>query len=548
MSVTTVDPSTGRSLATYDETTAEELDGLLGRAEMAAHVWRQTLPTERADGLRRLAVALRERQEELAWLATKEMGKPLLESRAEVEKCARTCDWYAEHAPPLLRPETVETEARRSMVIPVPLGVLFAIMPWNFPYWQVVHALAPALAAGNVVVLDAPSTTGCALALAEVADAASLPSSTLSVIVVSPERTPEVAATVVNDDRVAAVTLTGSTRAGRSVAAVAGQALKKTVLELGGSDAFVVLADADLDAAATSAARSRFQNTGQSCIAAKRIVVHEKVADAFTEKLLKHVRALHFGNPADEGVTVGPLAREDLRDAIERQVRESVNLGAKILIGGAVPDLPGFYYEPTVLDHVRPGMAVLQEEVFGPAVPILRAKNGEEALRLANDSDYGLGSAVWTSDLTAGEAFATRLEAGHTAVNGMTVSDPRLPFGGIKASGYGRELSHQGLFEFRKPPRSGGERRRRSSGGPQHGERVIDSAVSARSARWGGLRLGLSKLSWRQRITPQALEVKGCERESLPLICGGRRPLRNRLAAPAPVSTSPILIRRVQRA
>jgi succinate-semialdehyde dehydrogenase/glutarate-semialdehyde dehydrogenase len=449
VTITTIDPSTGRPLATYEETTAEELDGLLDRAHLAAQGWGQTPPTERANGLRRLAIALRERQEDLAWLATKEMGKPLLESRAEVEKCAHTCDWYAEHAPALLRPETVETEALRSLVLPVPLGVLLAIMPWNFPYWQVVRALAPALAAGNVVVLKhAPSTTGCALALAEVADAASLPSSTLSVLVVAPERTADVASAVVGDDRVAAVTLTGSTRAGRSVAAVAGQALKKTVLELGGSDAFVVLADADLDAAAAWAARSRFQNTGQSCIAAKRIVVEERVADVFTEKLLEHVRALRLGDPAEEGVTVGPLAREDLRDAIERQVRESVAQGARILIGGRVPNLPGFYYEPTVLDHVRPGMAVLEEEVFGPAVPILRAQDRSEALRLANESVYGLGSAVWTSDLAAGEEFATRLEAGHTAVNGMTVSDPRLPFGGIKASGYGRELSHHGLFEF----------------------------------------------------------------------------------------------------
>lgn len=449
MTVTTIDPSTGRLLATYEETTAEELDELLDRAHLAAQDWGQTPPTERANGLHRLAIALRERQEELAWLATKEMGKPLLESRAEVEKCARTCGWYAEHAPALLEPETVETEALRSLVVPVPLGVLLAIMPWNFPYWQVVRALAPALAAGNVVVLKhAPSTTGCALALAEVVDTAGLPTSTLSVLVVAPERTADVAAAVVSDDRVAAVTLTGSTRAGRSVAAMAGQALKKTVLELGGSDAFVVLADADLDAAAAWAARSRFQNTGQSCIAAKRIVVEEQVADTFTEKLLEYVRALRLGNPTEEDVTVGPLAREDLRDAVERQVRESVNQGARILIGGRVPDRPGFYYEPTVLDHVRPGMAVLEEEVFGPAVPLLRARDSKEALRLANDSVYGLGSAVWTSDLAAGEAFATRLEAGHTAVNGMTVSDPRLPFGGIKASGYGRELSHQGLFEF----------------------------------------------------------------------------------------------------
>jgi succinate-semialdehyde dehydrogenase/glutarate-semialdehyde dehydrogenase len=449
VTVTTIDPSNGKPLATYEETTAEELHSLLDRAHAAAKVWRHTPPTERADGLRRFAIALRKRQEELASLATAEMGKPLVESRAEVEKCARTCEWYADHAPALLEPEMVDTEALRSVVVPVPLGVLLAIMPWNFPYWQVVRALAPALAAGNVMVLKhAPSTTGCALALAEAADAAGLPSSVLSVLVVAPERTADVAAAVVSDDQVAAVTLTGSTRAGRSVAAIAGQALKKTVLELGGSDAFVILANADLDAAAAWAARSRFQNTGQSCIAAKRIVVEDPIADAFTEKLLEHVRALHLGDPTEDGVTVGPLAREDLRDTLERQVRESVTQGAQILIGGRVPDRPGFYYEPTVLDQVRPGMAVLEEEVFGPAVPILRARDSTEALRIANDSVYGLGSAVWTSDLADGEAFATSLEAGHTAVNGMTISDPRLPFGGIKASGYGRELSHHGLFEF----------------------------------------------------------------------------------------------------
>ena len=271
------------------------------------------------------------------------MGKPLVESRAEVEKCARACDWYAEHAPALLKPETVKTEALRSLVVPVPLGVVLAIMPWNFPYWQVMRALAPALAAGNVVVLKhAPSTTGCALALAEVLDAAGLPDSTLSVLVVAPDRTADVAAAVVADDRVSAVTLTGSTWAGRSVAAVAGQALKKTVLELGGSDAFIVLADADLDAAAAWAARSRFQNTGQSCIAAKRIVVEEQVSDAFAEKLVAYVGALRLGNPTEDGVTLGPLAREDLRDAVERQVRESVAQGARVLTGGRVPDLPGF--------------------------------------------------------------------------------------------------------------------------------------------------------------------------------------------------------------
>ena len=449
MTVTTIDPSTGQPLGAYEETTAEQLDSLLDEARSAYLGWRQLAPDERAEGLGRLAGELRKRQEELAMLATLEMGKPLLESRAEVEKCALCCEWYADHGPRLLAPEIVDTEALRSQVIPQPLGVVFAIMPWNFPYWQVVRALAPALAAGNVVLLKhAPSTTGCGLALADVAASAGLPKAVLSVLVVSPERTADVSAKVIEDDRVAAVTLTGSTRAGRSVAAIAGGALKKTVMELGGSDPFVVLADADLDAAAAWAARSRFQNTGQSCIAAKRIVVEESVAEAFVGKLLGRVGDLRLGPPIDPGVTVGPLAREDLRDAVERQVRQSVGQGARILAGGRIPEGPGFFYEPTVLDHVRPGMPVLEEEVFGPAVPVVRAADSAEALRLANHSAYGLGSAVWTTDLEGGESFAAGVEAGHTAVNGMTVSDPRLPFGGIKDSGYGRELSHHGLFEF----------------------------------------------------------------------------------------------------
>lgn len=449
MSVTTIDPSTGQRLACYDETTPGELDALLEAARGAALRWGATSPEHREQALRRLAALLRERTETLALLATREMGKPLAESRAEVDKCARTCDWYAEHARSLLRPEPVDTGALRSQVVYAPLGVLLAVMPWNFPYWQVVRALAPALSAGNVMVLKhAPSTTGCALALVEAARAAGLPEGVLSAVVLSAQRTAEVVPTIIADDRVAAVTLTGSTRAGRAVAAAAGGALKKTVLELGGSDAFVVLSDADLPGAASWAARSRFQNTGQSCIAAKRVIVEEPVADAFTELLLDRVRQLRLGDPTEPGVSIGPLAREDLRDAVAAQVRHSVQAGARVLIGGRAPERPGFYYEPTVLDHVETGMAVLVEEVFGPAVPVLRARDPDHALRLANDTRFGLGSAVWTADLDRGAAFAARLAAGHTAVNGMTMSDPRLPFGGVKESGYGRELSRHGLLEF----------------------------------------------------------------------------------------------------
>jgi len=449
VSVRTIDPATGEPIAAYEETSAAELAGMLDRARESAVRWAAVAPERRAESLRDLAVALRSDAGELAALATREMGKPLAESQAEAEKCAVACDWFADHAPALLRPEEVSTGAMRSRLAHQPLGVILAIMPWNFPYWQVIRALVPALAAGNVVVLKhAPSTTGCALELARTALRAGLPEGLFSAVVVSAERTDEVASGLIADRRVAGVTFTGSTRAGRAVAARAGQALKKCVLELGGSDPFVVLADADLENAAAWAARSRFQNTGQSCIAAKRIIVEEPIADEFNEHLLRHVRELRVGDPSEPGVTIGPLARADLRDAVERQVRESARQGARVVIGGQAPDRRGFFYLPTVLDQVEPEMAVLQEEVFGPAVPIMRARDAEHALALANQTAYGLGSAVWTSDLERGEEFATRLQAGHTAVNGMTISDPRLPFGGVKDSGYGRELFRHGALEF----------------------------------------------------------------------------------------------------
>lgn len=449
MSVTTVNPATGAPLESYQETTTGQIERLLGQAHGAAASWRATVPVDRAKALARLAAELRGHRDELASMATREMGKPLADSRAEVDKCAWACDWFAEHAPALLEPETVHTEAVRTRVRYDPLGVVLAIMPWNFPYWQVVRALAPAVAAGNVVVLKhAPSTTGCALLLADITAAAGLPDGVFSVIIASADRTPAVSERIITDERVAAVTLTGSTGAGRAVAAIAGRALKKTVLELGGSDPFIVLADADLDTAAAWAVRSRFQNAGQSCIAAKRIIVEEPVAEAFTGRFLAAVDRLRLGDPSDPDVTVGPLAREDLRDALARQVSESVSLGARVLRGGRVPERPGFYYEPTVLDRVTSRMPILGEEVFGPAVPVLPAADADDAVRLANATSYGLGSNVWTADLDRGEAIAARLDAGHTAVNGMTASDPRLPFGGVKDSGYGRELSHHGLHEF----------------------------------------------------------------------------------------------------
>ena len=449
MSLTTVDPPTGMNLATYEETGPEAVDAILQRADEGSSEWRRTPVSERARLLRGLGAWFRERRAELALMASREMGKPLADSSAEVEKCAWACEWFADHGPVMLANEAVETEAVESYVAYVPLGVVFAIMPWNFPYWQVVRALAPALIAGNVIVLKhAPSTTGCALLLGQLAERAGLPSGALSVIVAGAERTPEVSERVITDRRVAAVTITGSTSAGRAVAAIAGRALKKTVLELGGSDPFIVLADADLEAAAAWAVRSRFQNAGQSCIASKRIIVDQQIADEFTERLLGHVGRLQVGDPTAPGVTTGPLARGDLRDALDRQVRESVAQGARVLAGGRSVDRPGFFYEPTVLDRISPGMPLVAEEVFGPAVPILRAADATAAIRLANDTSFGLGSNVWTSDLERARELALQLDAGHTAVNWMTTSDPRLPFGGVKDSGYGRELSSHGIHEF----------------------------------------------------------------------------------------------------
>ena len=446
--VATIDPATGLELAAYVETSDDQVEAILERAYRAGAAWREVPVTERAETVRRLGRALRERSGELARLATAEMGKPLAQSQAEVEKCAAACEWFAEHGPALLAAETVATEARLSQVRYEPLGVLFAIMPWNFPYWQVIRALAPAVVAGNVVLLKhAPSTTGCALLLEAVA-AAATPPDLLTVVVSGVERTPGVSERIIGDDRVAAVTLTGSTGAGRAVAGIAGRALKKTVLELGGSDPFIVLADADIAAAADYAVRARFQNNGQSCIAAKRIIVEEAVAEEFTARFLAGVARLVTGDPAAPGVTVGPLARADLRDAVARQVAESVRLGARVLAGGQAPDRPGFYYPPTVLDQVTADMPVLAEEVFGPAVPLVLARDADHAVELANDTRFGLGSNVWTGDLERGAAIAARLRAGHTAINGMTASDPRLPFGGVKDSGYGRELSGHGIREF----------------------------------------------------------------------------------------------------
>jgi succinate-semialdehyde dehydrogenase/glutarate-semialdehyde dehydrogenase len=443
--IRTLDPSSGEPLEAYEPDSPATLERKLAGAAAAYRQWRSRSFAERGAILRRAAALLRDRKTEIATLAVREMGKALVESEAEVEKCAGACEYYAEHAERQLATEPVVANATRSYVAYRPLGVLLAVMPWNFPYWQVFRAAAPALMAGNVVVLKhAANVTGVALEIERIFSAAGLPEGAFTTLLV-PSREMDA---VVADPRIAAVTLTGSEGAGSAVAATAGKHLKKTVLELGGSDAFIVLADADIAAAAKTAVRARFQNCGQSCIAAKRFLVEAPVHDAFVEAFVALARELKVGNPLERATQMGPLARADLRDALAAQVDASVKAGARIALGGTALDRPGHFYAPTILTGVDDTMAVFNEETFGPAAAVIRVRDAEEAVELANASEYGLGGNLWTQDIARAEQLAVRLESGAVFINGMTASDPRLPFGGIKKSGYGRELSAFGIREF----------------------------------------------------------------------------------------------------
>ncbi len=441
-----VDPATGKRIAVYEETTPAEIEAALSAANAAFEVWRSVTFDERARRMRDAAEVLRSRQEELAVLATAEMGKPIRESRAEVEKSAWACDYFAGHAEAFLAPEAVETDARRSRVEYRPFGVILAVMPWNYPYWQLFRFAAPGLMAGNACVLKhASNVTGSALAIEEVFREAGFPDGLFRTLVVGSRTVPQLIA----HPLVRGVTLTGSTAAGVSVARAAGAAVKKSVLELGGSDPYLILEDADLDLAAGSCATGRLLNAGQSCISPKRLIVVEAVAGEFERRLAASVAEKRVGDPMDERTDVGPMARTDLRDEVHDQVRRSIDAGAVCLLGGVVPDRPGAWYPPTVLTGVRPGMAVFDEEVFGPVVSVIRAADEEDAIRLANASSFGLGAAVFTRDIERGERIAAeRLDAGCCFVNAFVRSDPRLPFGGVKQSGYGRELSAAGIREF----------------------------------------------------------------------------------------------------
>jgi succinate-semialdehyde dehydrogenase/glutarate-semialdehyde dehydrogenase len=437
---------TGEVVSRWDDDDPATVAAAVERAHRRHLDWARTPVPDRAKVVAALADALVARREHLAQLMATEMGKPVTQGRAEIDKCATACRWYADNAEAILADRPVATEHARSFVHHEPLGVVLAVMPWNFPFWQVIRFAAPALMAGNAGVLKhAANVTGCALALGEAVEEAGAPDGLFGVLKIPSDRVPEVIA----HPLVRAVTLTGSPSAGRAVAAEAGRHLKKTVLELGGSDPYVILADADVAAAARTCADSRLINGGQSCIAAKRFVTVPEVHDEFVAAFTAALVAARAGDPRDDGTQLGPVARHDLRDEVHRQVERSIAAGARLVTGGAVPPGPAAFYPPTVLVDVEPGQPAHDEEVFGPVAAVLAARDEADAVRRANDTTFGLGAAVFTRDLARGEELAARhLRAGNCFVNALVASDPRLPFGGIGESGYGRELADVGLREF----------------------------------------------------------------------------------------------------
>ena len=440
-----INPATGEIIATYEEHSGDEVDRAVRAAVAGQKHWREADFSTRGLPLRRAATILRRDKQSFAVLAANEMGKPVEQCRAEIEKCATCCEFFADEAERFLSPETFHTEASRSYVLFQPLGVLLAVMPWNFPFWQVIRAAAPALMAGNAVVLKhASNVSGCALAIARMFREAGLPENLFSALLVSSRQV----AGLIAHPGIAAVTLTGSMEAGQSVAAAAGAHLKKTVLELGGSDPYVVLEDADVEAAADVCVTSRLINSGQSCIAAKRFIVARAIRRDFESHVVKKMRARKAGPPLDSETQIGPLARMDLRDTLHDQVRRSVAAGARLLLGGEMAPGPGAFYPATVLTDVRPGTAAFDEETFGPVAAIVEAGDENDAVTLANRTAFGLGAAVFARDIARAERVAAQIEAGSCFINDYVRSDPRLPFGGIKASGYGRELSLLGIREF----------------------------------------------------------------------------------------------------
>ena len=440
-----INPATGKLIRSYPPHTNEEANEIIGKTGEAWVDWKSTDFGLRSRKMKQTATILREQNEVLAQLMTLEMGKVIHEARAEIEKCAWVCEFYADNAESFLADEMVETNASKSFVSFEPLGIVLAVMPWNFPFWQVFRFAAPALMAGNAAVLKhASNVPGCALAIESVFIQAGFPENLFRTLMISANQVEP----VIMNPHIRAITLTGSEAAGMKVASIAGRALKKTVLELGGSDPYIVLEDADIDKCVATAVNARMINNGQSCIAAKRFIVVESRLEEFETKKAEIMSTLLVGDPLLPDTKVGPLARADLRDELHEQVKASLDDGARLLLGGKSIPGPGFFYEPTVISDVRRGMSLYHEETFGPVSAIIPVKDSEQAIEVANDSEFGLGGSLWTSDLVRGEKLARQVESGAVFVNGMTVSDPRLPFGGIKRSGYGRELSYFGIREF----------------------------------------------------------------------------------------------------
>lgn len=438
-------PATGEEIARYPFQDATALEASLQTVHNGFQVWRDVALHERVEALRRMAQALRDNGEALARTSCREMGMPISQARAEVAKCAALCDWYAEHGPAMLAEEATQVEHDRARVAYLPLGPVLAVMPWNFPFWQVMRGAVPIILGGNSYLLKhAPNVMGCANLLASTWRASGLPDGVFELINV----TPELVSRSIADPRIAAVAVTGSVGAGAAIAAQAGAALKKCVLELGGSDPFIVLADADLDEAVKAAVVGRFQNNGQICIAAKRIILEAPIAEAFTQRFVAAVSALQIGDPQDEATYLGPMARADLRDELHGQVCATLEEGARLLLGGEPLAGPGNYYAPTVLAGVKPGMTSFRQEIFGPVASLIVAEDAEHAVALANDSEFGLGGSLWSADVERAVRLARRIVSGAVFINGYAASDPRVPIGGVKKSGYGRELSHFGLREF----------------------------------------------------------------------------------------------------
>ncbi len=446
MTIKTINPATGELLATYEEMAPAAVNAIIGEAHAAFLDWRRVAYAERAGPMRKAAEILRAEAADLARLMAREMGKPVRDGVAEAQKCAQVCDFYAENAARFLAREPVATEGRSSFVTFVPLGVVLAIMPWNFPLWQVFRFAAPGLMAGNAAVLKhASNVPACALAIEDIFRRAGFPPDLFRTLIVGSGQVEA----VLDNPHICAATLTGSGAAGRAVARKAGELLKKTVLELGGSDPYLVLEDADIELAATVCARGRLINSGQSCIAAKRFIVVDSLRLAFEQRFVQRMAAAKMGDPLAEDTQIGPQARHDLRDSLHRQVEASIARGAKCLLGGKIPEGSGAYYPATVLTAVSKGMPAYDEELFGPVAAIIAVKDEGEAIATANDSSFGLGGAVITRDLARGERIAAEMiESGCVFVNDNVRSDPRLPFGGIKESGYGRELSAYGIKEF----------------------------------------------------------------------------------------------------